>query len=188
MRFLQGIATGTPFSFTLLFSRDFCLASKVGKVYMSIVWYTELKGEVFQVEAMVNRSVLSRLLLLSIRWFCPLTVARIHTHAHTSTNAWKESKESEGYETEANEHGGERGKENGRRTSFGRREVWRDQAKPGQARPEARLWLRDHLGRQAWNAAETRRARGWADRRGNHRKAKREREKRGPQEDQCWGR
>lgn len=67
MRFLQGIAIGTPFSFTLVFSRDFCPASKVGKGYMSIVWYTELKGEVSQVEAMVNRSVLSRLLLLSIR-------------------------------------------------------------------------------------------------------------------------
>lgn len=40
--------------------------------------------------------------------------------------------------------GRERERENGRRTSFGRREVWRDQA-----RPEARLWLRDYLGRQA---------------------------------------
>lgn len=34
--------------------------------------------------------------------------------------------------------------ENGRRTSFWRREVWLDQA-----RPKARLWLRDYLGRQA---------------------------------------
>lgn len=44
----------------------------------------------------------------------------------------------------ANEREGGRERENGRRTSFGRREVWRDQA-----RPEARLWLRDYLGRQA---------------------------------------
>ena len=38
-------------------------------------------------------------------------------------------------------------RKNNRRTSYGRREVWRDQA--SQAMLEARLWLRDHLGRQA---------------------------------------
>lgn len=56
----------------------------------------------------------------------------------------EESAESEGYNSRASERKGRRETEDGRCTSFGRREVWRDQA-----RPEARLWLRDYLGRQA---------------------------------------
>lgn len=41
-------------------------------------------------------------------------------------------------------------KEDGRRTLFGRQEVWRDQTMP-----EARLWLRDYLGRQASSRSGT---------------------------------
>lgn len=44
--------------------------------------------------------------------------------------------------------------------------------RPSQARPEARLWLRDHLGRQAWSAEEVKGAGGRTDRRENHRRAK----------------
>lgn len=32
--------------------------------------------------------------------------------------------------------------------------------RPSQARPEARLWLRDHLGRQPWNVEERERGAG----------------------------
>lgn len=48
--------------------------------------------------------------------------------------------------------------------------------RPSQARPEARLWLRDHLGRQAWSAEEVKGAGGRTDRRENHRRAKKNRE------------
>lgn len=48
--------------------------------------------------------------------------------------------------------------------------------RPSQARPEARLWLRDHLGRQAWSAEEVKGAGGRTDRRENYRRAKKNRE------------
>lgn len=57
--------------------------------------------------------------------------------------------------------------------------------RPSQARPEARLWLRDHLGRQAWSAEEVKGAGGRTDRRENRRRAKnREEDPRGTSRDE----
>lgn len=58
--------------------------------------------------------------------------------------------------------------------------------RPSQARPEARLWLRDHLGRQAWSAEEVKGAGGRTDRRENRRRAKnREEDPRGTSRDEA---
>lgn len=144
---------------------------------MSSIWYTEFKGEVSQVKAVVNRSILISL-ILTLDPLILSFVCRLHTYPQNKHKCVKR------------EQGKRRLQIPSKRTWKRKRErewstyiIWAPrslarpgQARPSQARPEARLWLRDHLGRQAWSAEEVKGAGGRTDRRENHRRAKKNRE------------